>query len=78
MVHPLPVQRVMAIAVLAEQLGGKDRVQHLGFLQAQDVRLLLGDQLLDQVRPGAHRIDVPGCDLQAFAHCTPLSPFAPI
>ena len=43
MVHALTVERRMDIAVALEQLGWEDAVEHLGFLQAQDVRLLLGD-----------------------------------
>ena len=49
-VHALAVQLPMDIAVAVEQLGREDAVEHLGFLQAQDVRLLLGDQALDQRR----------------------------
>ena len=48
MVHPLAVELLMHIAQPAEQLGREDVVDGLGFLEAQDVGLLLGDQPLDQ------------------------------
>jgi hypothetical protein len=34
-------------------------ILRLGFLQAQDVRLLLVKESLDDRHAGAHRIDVP-------------------
>src|SRR4051794_33740236 len=71
--HALAVQCVMDIAVLPEKIGGKDAVQHLGFLKAEDIRLLLSEQALDQPGPGADRVDVPGCDLQPSAHVSRLA-----
>src|SRR5438270_2921694 len=59
MVHTLAVQFRVHIAVSLEQLDRKDTVQHLGFLETQDVRLLLGDQPFDQPDARAHRVDVP-------------------
>ena len=56
MMHPLAVELLMHVAVAVEQLGREDAVEHLGFLQAQDVRLLLDDQPLDQRRARAHRL----------------------
>jgi hypothetical protein len=53
MMHPLPVQLAVDIAVAVEQLEGEDAVEHLRFLQAEDVGLLLGDQPLDQSGPRA-------------------------
>ena len=70
MVHPLAVQLLVGVAVPLEQRGREDAVEHLGFLQAQDVGLLLGDQPLDERDAGADRVDVPGSDLQPFAHVT--------
>ena len=48
MVHPLAVELAMDIAMVVEQLERKNVVEHLGFLKAQDIRLLLGEQPLDQ------------------------------
>jgi hypothetical protein len=51
MMHPLPVELAVDVPVAIEQFGRKDRVEHLGFLEAQDVGLVLGDEALDE--PGA-------------------------
>ena len=45
-----PLSCRVAVAMAVEQLGREDAVEHLGFLQAQDVGLLFGDQPLDQRR----------------------------
>ena len=73
MVHPLPVELAMDVAMAAEQVGRENGVEHLGFLQAQDVGLLLGDQPLDQRRARTHRIDVPGSNLQPLSRGHALS-----
>jgi len=73
MMHPLPVELAIFVAVAVEQLEREDGVEHLGLLKTQDVRLLLGDQPLDQSRARAHRVDVPGCDLQPFGHNSRLA-----
>ena len=78
MVHPLPVELAMDVAVTLEQIGREDGVENLGFLEAQDVGLLLGDQALDKPGARAHRVDVPGRDLQLRSHTYPLSLPAPI
>ena len=77
-VHPLAVELPVDVAVTVEQVGRKDVVEHLGFLKAQDVGLLLGDQSLDERRARPHRVDVPRSDFQPFAHVRSLSPPAPI
>ena len=53
-VHPLAVQLVMHVAMPLEKVGGEDRVENLGFLETQDVGLLLADQPLDQRAPRPH------------------------
>jgi len=73
MVHALAVQLAMDVAVSVEQLEREDAVEHLGFLEAEDVGLLLDDQPLDQRGSRANRIDVPGCDFQPFAHRSRLA-----
>jgi hypothetical protein len=64
MVHLLPVELVMDVAARVEQRGGEHDVLRLGFLQAEDVGLLLVEQPPDEVGAGAHRIDVPRGDLE--------------
>ncbi len=44
MVHLLAVELVMDVAAGVEQLGREDMVLRLGFLQAEDVGLLLVEQ----------------------------------
>ena len=63
-VHRLAVQDLMRIAELAERRVGKVAVDHLGFLQAQDVGRFLAQKALDDVDAKANRIDVPGSDLE--------------
>ena len=75
MVHLLALEHAVHVAVLAEQVGREDVVGDLGFLQAQDVGLLLAKQPLDDAEPGADRIHVPGGDLDAVAHVLALSHF---
>ncbi len=58
----------MGVAEPLEQRAREDRVDHLGFLQAQDVRRFLAQELLDDGDPRADRIDVPGGDLQRGGH----------
>ena len=41
MVHPLAVELLVDVAVAVEQVGREDVVEHLGFLKAQDVGLLV-------------------------------------
>ena len=64
MVHPLAVQLLVDVAVAVNSSAGKTSSLRLGLLQAQDVRLLLGDQALDQRGAGADRVDVPRGDLE--------------
>ncbi len=64
MMHFLPIEFVVNIAARMEQRGGKDDVLRLGFLQAENVGLLLVEQALDDAGARAHRIDVPGNDLE--------------
>ena len=66
--HALAVERVVDVAVAVEEVGREDGVEHLGFLEAENVRLLLGDQALDQRDARAHRVDVPRSDLQPITH----------
>src|SRR5205823_1419354 len=75
--HALPVELDMGITVAKERIGGKYAVEHLGFLQAQDIGLLLFDQPLDQPDARAHRVDVPRSDLEPFGHAFALSPDTP-
>jgi hypothetical protein len=67
-VHALSVERVMDVTVAVKELGREDAVEHLGFLEAEDVRLLLEDQALDKRGPRAHRVDIPRSDLQPSTH----------
>ena len=76
MMHPLAVELPVDIAKTVEQVGREDAVEHLGFLKAQDVRLLLGDQAFDERGARAHRVDVPRSDLDVCSR-SPLSLFAP-
>ena len=74
MVHLLPLERAMHVALIVEQIGREDVVGNLGFLKTQDVRLLLAQQeLLDDAEPRSDRVHVPGCDLDALAHGTRLA-----
>jgi hypothetical protein len=52
MMHALPVELTMPIAVPVKQIEREDAVEHLGFLKAQDIRLLLDDQPFDERGPG--------------------------
>ncbi len=62
MMHPLAAKRRVDIALAAEKVGGEDIVRGLGFLKAQDVRLMLLEQPLDDRNPGPDRVDIPGGD----------------
>jgi hypothetical protein len=73
MVHLLAVQSRVNIAMAGEQLGREHFVDRLGLLQAQDVRLFLGDQALNQLGPGANRVDGPRGDLDGRALARPLA-----
>ena len=68
MMHPLTVQMPVYVTMTVEQLEREDRVEHLSFLEAQDVRLMLSDEALDQPRASSHRVDVPGCNFQPCSH----------
>jgi hypothetical protein len=65
-VHALAAQDQMRISEAAEDRVGKVAVDDLGFLQAQDIRLLFDQEALDDVEPRSHRIDVPGSNLQIW------------
>ena len=54
----------MNIAARVKQLGRKDMVLGLGFLQAKDVRLLVVEDALDDRHASADRVDVPGSTLE--------------
>jgi hypothetical protein len=58
-VHPLTVKLAVLVPVSLEHLGWEDPVDDLGFLQAQNVRLLLHDEPLHEGGTRANRIDVP-------------------
>ena len=47
MVHLLAVELVMDVAARMEQVGREDMILRLGFLQAEDVRLLLVEEAFD-------------------------------
>ena len=64
MVHPLAFELLVYVSMLPEEVGGKDIIGCFGFLQAEDVGLLLLEQPLHDRQPGAYRIDIPGTDLQ--------------
>jgi hypothetical protein len=65
-VHALAVEGVVHVALLEEQLGRENAVEDLRFLEAENVGLLLANQLLDQRDPRSNRVDVPGGDFQAL------------
>src|SRR5690348_8867281 len=73
MMYTLAVQLAVDVAVAVEQIEREDAVEHHGFLQAQDVGLLLTDQALDERNARANRVDVPRSDLQPFAHVARLA-----
>ena len=73
MMHALPVELLMLVAVTPEKVGWKDVVIGLGFLETQDVGLLFGDQPLDQYRARPHRIDIPRSDFQPVGHVSRLA-----
>ncbi len=50
----------MLIAQLRKSFEGKVMVDYLGFLQAENIRLVTGDELLHMVKAGADGVDVPG------------------
>ena len=62
--HPviglLAVDRLVDIAQLVKGRGREQAGFDLGLLQAQHIRLLLGQETGDQLLAKAHRIDVPG------------------
>ncbi len=66
MVHRLAIDHHMAIAQLPEQTFGKQAVDDLRFLKAQDIRRLLFQKAFDNVDPGADRIDIPRCDAECL------------
>ena len=67
-VHLLALQRAMHVALLAEQVGREEVVGRLGFLQAEDIGLLLAEQALDDADPRTDRVHVPGGDLDGLGH----------
>ncbi len=66
----LPVDRVVGVPQLMERPGGEEAVLDLGFLQAQDVRLVLPEEAGHLVDPQADGVDVPSGDLHF--RCMPL------
>ena len=68
MVHRLAVKLLEIIAELAEGAFGKVVVDDLGFLKAQDVGLLLGQEPLHRGQPEADRVDVPRSDFERGSH----------
>ena len=60
-VHPLPVQDDMIVTERTERRRREVPVDHLGFLQAQHILLVLGDELLEGafLDHGAYAVDVP-------------------
>src|SRR6185369_12417088 len=64
MMHFLAIELVMDIAARMEQVGRENMVLRLGLLQAEDVRLFLVEQPLDDMRTGADRVYIPRSDLE--------------
>src|SRR3954471_4518141 len=62
MIAFLTADRLMDVAELAEALRRKKGVDHLRFLQAKNIRLMLAKETRDEVQPPAYRVDVPGGD----------------
>ncbi len=62
-VHALAVQDDVVVAERAERLQREVAIDDLGLLQAQDVGLLVAQELLDDGDPETDRVDVPGDDL---------------
>ena len=58
----LPVDRDMGIARVPERAEGEIAVRAFRFLQAQNIRLVLGEIADDEIDAQAHRIDVPRGD----------------
>ena len=58
----LPVDRDMGVAGVPERAVGKIGVRTFCLLQAQHIRLVLGEVADDQIDAQAHRIDVPRGD----------------
>ena len=75
-VHPLPVELPMDVAEAVEQLGREDAVEHLGFLQAQDVGLLLGDSCSTSAVRARTELMFQDAIFSRCAHVRPLSPSA--
>jgi len=63
-VHLLAVEFVVDVAAAGEQFCREHRIHRLGFLEAQQVRLLVVEEARDDPGPGADRIDVPAGDLE--------------
>jgi hypothetical protein len=66
MVHWLAIDHHMAIAQLPEQAFGKQAVDDLCFLKAQNIGRLLFQKAFDNVDPGADRIDIPRGDAECL------------
>jgi CheY-like chemotaxis protein len=73
-VHLLPLQNAMHVALASKQVSGKVIVGDLGLLKAKNVRLLLAEQAFDDAEPGSDRVHVPGCDLDGLGHASRLAP----
>lgn len=63
--HTIPLALAMVSGLVAhcvEDLGGKCRVLHLGLLETDDLRAILGEPLLHSREPGLQRIHIPRHD----------------
>ena len=65
MVALLAVERDVGIAELLELAERELSVGALGFLQAERIGSVLGQEARDQIDAQPHRIDVPGGDRKA-------------
>jgi hypothetical protein len=50
----------MLVTEAAEGIGRKQRVRALGFLEAEDVRLVFGQEPLNERQAQPYGVDVPG------------------
>jgi len=67
-VHRLAADDDVIVAEPPEKPFRKLGIADLGLLQAEDIGRLLGQELLDDFRARADRIDVPGRDLESGGH----------
>lgn len=63
-VHTLPVELLMPVSVLREEIGRENAIEHLRFLEAQDIRLLFCNEALNEVGARTNGVDIPGDDLE--------------